>query len=710
MKKVQADGIDIGLDSHQFQMKASAKAFSILSSGLYSNKVQAVIRELSCNAYDSQVEAGTADLPFDVKLPRYNDKTFSVRDYGTGLTEEKIYNVYTTYFESTKTESNDYVGALGLGSKSPFCMSESFTIDSYVDGKQMTFVAFIGKTGMPEISKVNEAETNEPNGLKVSFETSEDIYKFEMEAQSLFKWFPVKPNIVSENNFDINLIEPLRSLSDTVKVYPHSAFGYSERILIKQGTVVYPISNSIISQHFSDFSYLATMNLVIEVPLGQVDITASRESLSFVEMTVENLKAKFTEISELINDKITEEFQATNSNIWKLAQAQLEMDELYPRELVRNHPYVSSHPLRKGGSFTLPSTKYLDNKSKSVRISLYNTCNNRIKGGSQMEYPFTSSWNPEDVMAYAKTNTVVIVNDTTRGPLNVARQYVAKNTDTQQVIIIDFIDRKKYSRITVNRILDDLQNPPTVLFVSDQPKPERSVVTVKPSEIRIRQAEYMDINYYEASWWTMSYNPEKHKDAYFVDLERSTIVDNDFNDTIGYLKQIVKNAMPEFFQGITVCGIPKAQKHKLAKAGVETNSFMDLLQEKALEITVDDIHVGVTLSLPSWATSMEFRRAANDLKFNDQRFEKMVSMFERCEDRSRAGVSKRSLNNLKRYMGVKFTQEVEDFLTADTESTEDYDTLVKDLEKDYPMVNYFDTGWDRQQAIDALVEYANAIS
>lgn len=110
-----------------FKMKRSAKAFSILSSGIYANKIRAIIRELSCNAYDSHVEAGKKDVPFEVHLPTHFEPYFYVRDYGTGLTHQQVFDVYTTYFESTKTDSNDYIGALGLGSKSPFSYTENFT-------------------------------------------------------------------------------------------------------------------------------------------------------------------------------------------------------------------------------------------------------------------------------------------------------------------------------------------------------------------------------------------------------------------------------------------------------------------------------------------------------------------------------------------------------------------------------------------------------
>ena len=67
-----------------FKIKASAKAFSILSSGLYANKIRAIIRELSCNAVDSHAAAGKSDTPFDVHLPNTLEPWFSIRDYGPG--------------------------------------------------------------------------------------------------------------------------------------------------------------------------------------------------------------------------------------------------------------------------------------------------------------------------------------------------------------------------------------------------------------------------------------------------------------------------------------------------------------------------------------------------------------------------------------------------------------------------------------------------
>ena len=127
----------------QYSIKASAKAFKILSDGLYSDKVKAPIRELSTNAYDAHVANGNADSPFDVHLPSVAEPWFAIRDYGIGMSKHELQTTYTTYFDSNKTHSNDFVGCMGLGSKTPFTLSDAFTVTSVKDNKKTTVINYL---------------------------------------------------------------------------------------------------------------------------------------------------------------------------------------------------------------------------------------------------------------------------------------------------------------------------------------------------------------------------------------------------------------------------------------------------------------------------------------------------------------------------------------------------------------------------------------
>ena len=174
-------------DTRTFSIKSSASSFRILSSSLYSNPIAAIIRELSCNARDSHVEAGNTE-PFKVHVPTMLDPTFYVQDFGTGLGHEQVMSLYTTFFESTKTSSNDYVGALGLGSKSPFSYTDNFTVVAIKDGVKNVYSAFINDAGIPSIVRGHSEHTTEHSGVKVEFAVeSKDFKKFSEEAVSILQ-------------------------------------------------------------------------------------------------------------------------------------------------------------------------------------------------------------------------------------------------------------------------------------------------------------------------------------------------------------------------------------------------------------------------------------------------------------------------------------------------------------------------------------------
>ena len=95
-----------------FTLEANAHMFQMLSKNVYNNIILAGIRELSTNAVDACI---LANLPvkFDVHVPEVDSPTFSVRDYGIGLSEEELLNFYTVMGASNKRESNAFNGQFG---------------------------------------------------------------------------------------------------------------------------------------------------------------------------------------------------------------------------------------------------------------------------------------------------------------------------------------------------------------------------------------------------------------------------------------------------------------------------------------------------------------------------------------------------------------------------------------------------------------------
>lgn len=277
-------------NSSGFTIQNNAKMFSILSSGIYEDPIRAIIRELSCNAIDSHIEAGKGDTPFRVKLPSRFDPRLQIEDYGIGLDHEGVTQLYTTYGMSTKTSSNDVIGALGLGSKTPFSYSETFSIRARKDGTERWYNAYIGNEGFPSISMLSEQTTEEPNGVMIEVAVKEsDCNRFREKAIDVYSVFKITPDGLPDSvqhtikNTSVKLYE-----SFDVVGY-HTIRSDQMNIFAVMGNIAYRIPLDVVGRVRGDLLNFVKMkhgerqSVYLPFDIGELDIAASRESLSFSE-------------------------------------------------------------------------------------------------------------------------------------------------------------------------------------------------------------------------------------------------------------------------------------------------------------------------------------------------------------------------------------------------------------------------------------------
>jgi len=257
------------------------------------DKPRAILRELSTNALDAHIAAGKADVPFEVILPTNWESTLIVRDWGTGLSPEQIESLYTTYFGSNKTHTNDLVGGLGLGSKSPFAYTDQFTAVSRYNGTKYTYAAFIGASNVPEITLVGKEDTDEGNGFEVHVPVKEvDVSTFQSTAKRVFEFFDVKP----KTNIDMSY----RSYADPVMTLDVdgimcSLYADQDHSMVMQGPIGYPIDKWSVTADIGDYRKSNKVEQFLEkgwrlfAPVGTFEITASREALSYDKATIAKL-------------------------------------------------------------------------------------------------------------------------------------------------------------------------------------------------------------------------------------------------------------------------------------------------------------------------------------------------------------------------------------------------------------------------------------
>lgn len=327
-EKALDDSVMVGAEeSANFSITASGKAFKILMSGIYSNPQGAAVREIMTNALDAQVEAGTAHLPFHVHVPSGFNPTFSVRDFGISMPREKVMQLYSSLFASSKTESNDVTGAFGIGSKAPFAIVDSFQVVTFLDGVKTAYQCQMHEAGVPKIHVVGSRETSEPNGVEVSLAVkSQDIDAVRKEIRKMLLGFDVMPellNVDMDNDVFFNKAASIRETQSgkTWRIYGNDfneAFGDSG-LYARQGCVVYHIDLSqiedaareagkmdILSLFRSNSWSRADTTAILDFPIGQLSVAASREALSYDEETINAIVSVLDVLAdELVADGCT---------------------------------------------------------------------------------------------------------------------------------------------------------------------------------------------------------------------------------------------------------------------------------------------------------------------------------------------------------------------------------------------------------------------
>ena len=144
-----------------FKISTNGIMIKALTSRLYSNPVASIVRELASNALDA-----CPHTPMQITIPNYLDPQFTIRDFGPGLSRTQMVEVFCHFGESSKRSDNSQIGGFGLGAKSPFALVHSFTITSYNNGTETTYIASIAGDGIPTLNEISSKPTTE-TGLKI---------------------------------------------------------------------------------------------------------------------------------------------------------------------------------------------------------------------------------------------------------------------------------------------------------------------------------------------------------------------------------------------------------------------------------------------------------------------------------------------------------------------------------------------------------------
>ena len=177
------DSVECTIDAEDMRYVAS------LLRNNYSNPQLAVIREITANGLDANIEA-KSKRKVEISIPSRFNPNFCVRDFGSGLSQEDVFGLYSKYGKSTKRNSNSYIGAFGIGKFAPLSYGNNFTCVSFHGGKKTSYNVFVDENDDTKIVKLDEKPSSEPTGLSVEVAIGDsDINNFRDICKSFFKFF-----------------------------------------------------------------------------------------------------------------------------------------------------------------------------------------------------------------------------------------------------------------------------------------------------------------------------------------------------------------------------------------------------------------------------------------------------------------------------------------------------------------------------------------
>lgn len=507
-------------ESKKFNMHLDGKAFKLMSDTIYTNKIGSMVRELGCNALDSMRASGRGDIPFEVHAPSMFEPYFSVKDTGLGLDHDSVMNIYTTYFQSTKDASNDSIGAFGLGSKTPFSYSDSFTLIAIYDGVKRHYGAMTNESGEPTISLLGEEKTNEHNGVEVIVSVDDDdYYDFAREIKVQYRFFDVKPTVLNSDNFQW----PENKVMATYGNF--KVLDNTRTFFVTIGGVGYPLDVNHMRERMEDTSPLAFFSVyaggILEMNIGDIEVTVSRENISYSKHTIKSITDFIEKHAALIGKEVLDEVKNKNNDweritylngnsnsasIMRLTKNSLGKNGTIGDKKIAIDDFNSSYLTSK---YIISTRDYLvKTNKKGDEEWYYNVSKLLNEKRKYMSVEFSKGFIPDE-------NDVYFIRDAASTPIARLREFGYEYSGN--IYVFEVASPRTASDVTDKDIdhLSEMLGGATIKRISSLPKPAKNskanykapVMYIGGSDSRVDSLN---------SGWERVYDPEEVEGGYYI--------------------------------------------------------------------------------------------------------------------------------------------------------------------------------------------------
>lgn len=474
----------------------------------------------------------------------------------------------TTFFKSTKEDTNDQIGAWGLGFKTPQAYTDNYFLINRFEGIQRTYNIYKDENNLPMIRVVKTEPTNEHNGVKIRVAVEPcDFEEFKRGVISELRYFTPRPIIMNEPvNFPELIYDGI-----AYALYENNEYAGYSRANGMVGNNAYEI-RGVSSEVFNDG------NLVLKFNIGEIMVTASREELKYDEETYELIRKRESDALEEYRDYLLEGINLDGKTTHEKAAwmnqnhrnvIKLNSDEV--RAIVGDPQFRFTEesikvPLSNWGSYHTVSFEEWDDSDGTKKINMrkgywtnrpvykkYNYRTNKLE-----------NFNTENIFIMPNTPVTIFLKDTNYSFLKKISYYCRANSVSSEKVYVLLADMGDDVVTMLKDVLGDLL---TVVSI-DAVEIPKNTISYKPTNYNPTPVARM---FNVANRWTIGTPKEWadiftsltkiDTDAYIVCTHRNEIQNINYSD-MEFLKSWMDANHEDFDQDMVILAMPQAKYHK----------------------------------------------------------------------------------------------------------------------------------------------------
>lgn len=289
------------LDKKSMETANDATFFYIMSTSLYKEPLYAMVRETICNAWDAHIDAET-DRMVEITI---DSNYLTIRDFGKGIPNDIFHSIYGIVGGSTKRHISKATGGFGLGCKTPFAHTDTFTVTSMNEGKKAIYI--LSKStgaadGLPSISTIMKDVPTSESGLEVKIPVHDKLAELTDAIKSVI--YIGQDAVLNGKTLNSFLVPNSNGFLyyDHDTLYDNKSFLNKGKsgIYVKYGNVAYEVDVSRTSTYFrtkvTKLKFIRGVGqFIFFAKPDSLAITPNREELSYLSKTQETLDSMMKE-------------------------------------------------------------------------------------------------------------------------------------------------------------------------------------------------------------------------------------------------------------------------------------------------------------------------------------------------------------------------------------------------------------------------------